>query len=87
MNFLSHGAMELGHPSTRWARLRAKSQRGYPPVYHKRWFRVLDRHPDPTLNTLDGYVWVETPWKIQSMWAAHLEIIDHDPTLAQMPVR
>jgi hypothetical protein len=79
MNFLSDGARELGNPFHRQARLKPASHRGYPAVYHRRWFPVLDRHPDLTVDTLDGYVWVETPWKIQSLWAADLEIVEELP--------
>lgn len=60
--------------STRWARLRPDRRRGYPPVYHQKWFKVLDRHPEPATTTIEGYVWVETPWKIQSLPAMDLEI-------------
>jgi hypothetical protein len=77
VNFLSDGLSQYRtEQATRWARLKPQSQRAYPPVYHRRWFPVLDQHPDATIDTLDGYIWVETPWKIQSLWAAHLEIAD-----------
>jgi hypothetical protein len=76
VNFLSDGSRELGNESHQWARLRPRSQRGYPPVYHHRWFPVLDQHPDPTVETLEGYVWIETPWTVQSLWAAHLEVAE-----------
>ena len=74
------GTIETGGqpPSQRWARLKPEKHRGYPPVYHRKWFRVLDQHPDPMTakyETHEGYVWVETPWNgAQSMLVADLEI-------------
>ena len=78
MNFLSDGSRELGKRGkpTNGRDSGHGAKRGYPPVYHHRWFPVLDHHPDRTVDTLEGYIWVETPWKVQSMWAAHLEIAD-----------
>lgn len=34
----------------------------------------LDAHPDPSVTTAEGYIWLDTGWKVQSMWAAHFEI-------------
>lgn len=63
---------------TRWARLRAQDRSRYPAAYHRTWFRVLDRHPDPAVSTLPGYIWLEVMGKAQSVWGQHFEIAERE---------
>jgi len=36
---------------SRYACLRPEKFRSYPAVYQYKWFKVLDRHPDPSVTT------------------------------------
>ena len=65
------------HPETsRWARLRPRDHSRYPAAYHRTWFRVLNRHPDPGVATMPGYIWIDVRGKVQSVWALHFEIAE-----------
>jgi hypothetical protein len=64
----------------RWARLRPEFHSRYPAAYQGKWYRVLEGHPDPSVTTLTGWVWLDMPGKVRNMWAGHLEIADREGT-------
>ena len=39
----------------------------------------MPAYPDPSVDTLEGYVWVVTPWKVQSIWSQDLEVTSEKP--------
>jgi hypothetical protein len=62
----------------KWARLCPEFHARYPSVYHGKWFRMYDTHPDPSVKTLPGYVWIDALGKIRSIWALHFEIAERE---------
>jgi hypothetical protein len=68
----------------RSARLRPEHAKHYPALLAGEWYRVFERHPDPTdLSTggkpLPGYIWIEAPGKLRHVWAAHFEVRERKP--------
>jgi hypothetical protein len=62
----------------KWARLRPEFHGRYPSFYHAKWFRVYDTHPNPSVKTLPGYVWIDALGKMRGMWALHFEIAERE---------
>jgi hypothetical protein len=62
----------------RWARLRPGDHGRYPLVYHRTGSRVLERHPDPRVSTMPGYIWLEMPGRVHSVWSLHFDIVERD---------
>jgi CheY-like chemotaxis protein len=75
-----------------WARIRPESQKAYSSAYHGQWFRVPERH-DPDVPLMPGFMWLEMAGRVQSVRAAHFEIVqrakrrilvvDDDPSICQ----
>jgi hypothetical protein len=71
---------EFAPSGSRWARLRARDQARYPAAYHRTWFPVVERHPNPEVQTLPGYIWLDMEGKVQSVWALHFEVVEEEPS-------
>jgi hypothetical protein len=39
---------------------------------------VLERHPDQQVASMPGYIWLEMPGRVQSVWALHFEIVERE---------
>jgi hypothetical protein len=60
------------------ARLLPQHYHSYPPDYRRQWFPVLDRHPVTGVEPMAGYLWIQTPWRVQAIWAEHLELEERE---------
>lgn len=59
----------------KYARLRPEKHRSWPECYHRKLYRVVDQ-ADPTVRDAPGYIWIETPWKVElSVWAEDFEVM------------
>lgn len=62
----------------RWARVPLGHAWKYPGL-PDHWRRVYDAHPDPAVDTLAEYVWIDAPGKLQHVRADWLEFRDLPP--------
>jgi hypothetical protein len=62
----------------KYARLLPQHYHSYPPDYRRRWFPVLEQHPDTSVKSQPGYIWIQTPWRLHAMWAAHFEVEERE---------
>lgn len=62
----------------RFARLLPQHYQSYPPDYRRQWFQVLDRNPDTSVRSMPGHIWIQTPWRLQAVWANHWEIEERE---------
>jgi hypothetical protein len=60
----------------KYARIRPTHHYGYPPIYHRQWFPVLDRHPVDQDEAEPGYVWVKVGAKVRYFRLEELEFIE-----------
>jgi hypothetical protein len=60
----------------KYARIRPTHHYGYPPIYHRQWFPVLDRHPVDQDQAEPGYVWVKVGAKVRYFRLEELEFIE-----------
>jgi hypothetical protein len=61
----------------RWARVPLGHAGKYPGL-PEHWCRVYDAHPDPSIDTLAGHVWIDAPGKLLHVRADWLEF-KHEP--------
>jgi hypothetical protein len=63
---------------TKYARLLPRHYHSYPPDYRREWFPVLAEHPDSSVRSMPGFIWIQTPWRLHAMWAEHFEIDERE---------